>query len=91
MISDLTFLCHFHQKKSKHETDFGQKDWKSREKKPNYFKSTYNLSSENFTINNFTHSFYESDNSLPKPTLLNTMLLMLAIFVMNFNLQKYGN
>jgi len=64
---------------------------KLREKKPNYFKSTYNLSSENFTINNFTHSFYESGNSLPKPTLLNTMLLMLAIFVMNFNLQKYGN
>jgi len=26
MISDLTFLYHFHQKKSKHETDFGQKD-----------------------------------------------------------------
>jgi len=91
MISDLTFLCHFRQKKSKHETDFSKKDWKSREKKPNYFKSTYNLSSENFTINNFTHSFYESGNSLPKPTLLNTMLLMLAIFVMNFNLQKYGN
>jgi len=26
MISDLTFLYHFHQKKSKHETDCGQKD-----------------------------------------------------------------
>jgi hypothetical protein len=26
MISDLTFLYHFHQKKSKHETDCSQKD-----------------------------------------------------------------
>ena len=24
MISDFTFLCHFRQKKSKHETNYGQ-------------------------------------------------------------------
>jgi len=26
MISDLTFLCHFHQKKFKYKIDYGQKD-----------------------------------------------------------------
>ena len=37
MISDLTFLYHFHQKKSKHETDFQSKRLKIKRKETKLF------------------------------------------------------